>query len=61
VAFYFDTKNHNKTLFDNTLKQLSKRDILEKCPDINTSTIEVALAGLLKEGYIRAHRKRYKD
>lgn len=39
-------------LFDNTLKRLSKRDILEKCPDISTSTIEVTLAGLLKEGYI---------
>ncbi|RCX14372.1 Fic family protein [Anaerobacterium chartisolvens] len=41
-----------RLLFDNTLKRLSKRDILEKCPDISTSTIEVALAGLLKEGYI---------
>lgn len=41
-----------KLLFDNTLKKLSKRDILEKCPDISISTIEVALAGLLKEGYI---------
>lgn len=41
-----------RLLFNNTLKRLSKRDILEKCPDISTSTIEVALAGLLKEGYI---------
>lgn len=41
-----------KLLFDNTLKKLSKGDILEKCPDISTSTIEVTLAGLLKEGYI---------
>jgi len=41
-----------RILFDNTLKRLSKRDILEKCPDISTSTIEIALAGLLKEGYI---------
>lgn len=41
-----------RLLFDNTLKRLSKRDILERCPDISTSTIEVALAGLLKEGYI---------
>lgn len=41
-----------KLLFDNTLKKLSKRDIFEKCPDISTSTIEVTLAGLLKEGYI---------
>ena len=41
-----------RLLFDNTLKRLSKRDILEKCPDISTSTIEITLAGLLKEGYI---------
>lgn len=41
-----------RLLFDNTLKKLSKKDILEKCPDISTSTIEIALAGLLKEGYI---------
>lgn len=41
-----------KLLFDNTLKRLSKRDILEKCPDISTSTIEVTLNGLLKEGSI---------
>jgi Fic family protein len=41
-----------RLLFDNTLKRLSKRDIIERCPDISTSTIEVALAGLLKEGYI---------
>ncbi len=41
-----------KILFDNTLKRLSKRDILEKCPDISTSTVETTLSGLLKEGYI---------
>ncbi len=41
-----------RLLFDSTLKRLSKRDIIERCPDISTSTIEVALAGLLKEGYI---------
>ena len=41
-----------KLLFDNTLKKLSKKDILEKCPDISTSTIEVTLSGLLKDGYI---------
>ncbi|MGL4606468.1 MAG: Fic family protein [Eubacteriaceae bacterium] len=41
-----------KRLFDNTLQKLSKRIILEKCPDISTSTVEVALASLLKEGYI---------
>jgi len=26
--------------------------ILEKCPDISASTVEVTLAALLKEGYI---------
>lgn len=26
--------------------------ILEKCPDISTSTVELALASLLKDGYI---------
>ena len=41
-----------KLLFDNTLKRMSKREILEKCPDISTSTVEVALSNLLKHGYI---------
>ena len=41
-----------RVLFDNTLQRLSKRTILDKCPDISTSTVEVTLASLLKEGYI---------
>lgn len=41
-----------RKLFDDTLQKLSKRVILEKCPDISTSTVELALASLLKEGYI---------
>lgn len=41
-----------RKLFDNTLQKLSKRMILEKYPDISKSTVEVALAALLKEGYI---------
>jgi Fic family protein len=41
-----------RKLFDNTLQKLSKRMILEKCPDISTSTVEITLAALLKEGYI---------
>lgn len=41
-----------RVLFDSTLQKLSKRMILEKCPDISASTVEVTLAGLLKEGYI---------
>jgi len=39
-------------LFDSTLQKLSKRIILEKCPDISTSTVEITLASLLKEGHI---------
>ena len=41
-----------RILFDNTLQKLSKRMILEKCPDISASTVEVTLAALLKEEYI---------
>ncbi len=41
-----------RVLFDNTLQKLSKRMILEKCPDISMSTVEATLAALLKEGYI---------
>jgi len=41
-----------RVLFDNTLQRLSKRTILEKCPDISTSTVEITLASLLKEEYI---------
>ncbi len=41
-----------RVLFDNTLQKLSKRMILEKCPDISTSTVEMTLSLLLKEGYI---------
>lgn len=54
---HLQTKNLSKTerirkLFDGTLDRLSKKDILERCPDISVSTIEVALSALLKEGYI---------
>jgi len=41
-----------RVLFNNTLQKLSKRMILEKCPDISTSTVEITLASLLKKGYI---------
>lgn len=41
-----------RKLFDSTLQKLSKRMIIEKCPDISTSTVELTLAALLKEGYI---------
>lgn len=41
-----------RVLFGNTLQKLSKRMILEQCPDISPSTVEATLALLLKEGYI---------
>ena len=41
-----------RKLFDRTLEKLSKRVILERCPDISESTVEVTLASLLKENYI---------
>ena len=41
-----------RRLFDRTLEKLSKRVILERCPDISESTVEVTLASLLKENYI---------
>lgn len=41
-----------RALFGGTLQRLTKRMILEKCPDISESTVEMALAALLKEGYI---------
>lgn len=41
-----------RVLFANTLQKLSKSMILEKCPDISTSTVEMTLAAFVKEGYI---------
>ena len=41
-----------RALFDTTLQKLSKREIAEKLPQISTSTIELALAALVKEGAI---------
>ena len=41
-----------KMLFHNTLQKISKKDILEKCPDISMSTVELTLADLLKNSYI---------
>lgn len=41
-----------RSLFANTLQTLSKSMILEKFPDISTSTVEMTLAALVKEGYI---------
>ncbi len=36
-------------LFDNNIGRLSKRDILEKCPDISQITVERTLSTLIKE------------
>ena len=41
-----------RALFTNTLQKLSKSMVLGKCPDISTSTVEMTLAALVKEGYI---------
>ncbi len=41
-----------KNLFGNSMHKLSKKDILERCPDISISTVEVTLSKLLKEDYI---------
>ena len=41
-----------RALFDASIQRLSKKMISEKFPDISISTIELALAALLKEGYI---------
>ena len=41
-----------RVLFADTLQKLSKRMVLEKCPDISASTVEMTLTALVKEGYI---------
>jgi Fic family protein len=41
-----------RSLFESTLGQLSKKDILGHFPDISTSTVEAGLSALLKEGFI---------
>jgi Fic family protein len=41
-----------RALFDKRLGKISKSDIVSMCPDISATTIEKALADLLKEGYI---------
>lgn len=48
----FSKSERIRVLFANTLQKLSKKMILEKCPDISMSTVEMTLAALLKEGYI---------
>jgi Fic family protein len=41
-----------RVLFSETLRSLSKQDILDRLPDTSVSTVEAALAMLLKEGFI---------
>ncbi len=41
-----------KAVIDRTLGAISKREILDQCPDISQSTVERALASLVKAGYI---------
>lgn len=45
-------KDELNTLIQNTVGKISKKEILEKCPDISTKTVERALADLVKEGLI---------
>lgn len=41
-----------KRLIQNTVGKINKKQILEKCPDISTKTVERALADLVKAGLI---------
>jgi len=41
-----------KHVFDTKIGKISKSDITKLCPDISVTTIEKALAELMKEGYI---------
>ena len=41
-----------RAVFSGTLGRLSKQDILDRLPDTSVSTVEAALAMLLKEGFI---------
>ena len=41
-----------RALFAGSLQRISKSAILEKCPDISTSTVELTLSALVKTGYI---------
>lgn len=41
-----------KLMFDKTLNKLSKAQLMELCPDISKTTIELTLSKLVKEGYI---------
>ena len=39
-------------IFTNPKGKISKKDLMERCPDISQGTIERTLSSLVKEGYI---------
>lgn len=41
-----------KAIISQTLGKISKKDLMERCPDISQGTIERTLSSLVKEGYI---------
>jgi len=41
-----------KKVFDDKIGKVSKKDIMEICPDISGTTVERTLGSLLKEGYL---------
>ena len=41
-----------KTIIDNKLGKITKKEIIALCPDISQTTVEKALSNLLKEGHI---------
>lgn len=57
IAYLTDRKiskpDRVKHVIQKTLGKISKKEILEKCPDISTKTVERALADLVKRGLIR--------
>lgn len=42
-----------RLLIKDTVGKISKKEILEKCPDISTKTVERTLADLVKQGFIQ--------
>ena len=42
-----------KHLIQNTVGTINKKQILEKCPDISTKTVERTLSDLVKQGFIK--------
>ena len=39
-------------MIQNTVGKINKKQILEKCPDISTKTVERSLADLVKQGLV---------